>query len=69
MSTECLLGILLIGSAMYLSLMNVLEKCFFFFFGTLHLSSSQRIWDRFVFQCVNVYSICVIDILVAFCKL
>ena len=51
----------------------IIDECagemFFFFFGTLHLSSSQRIWDRFVFQCVNVYSICVIDILVAFCKL
>ena len=28
-STECLLGILLIDSAMCLPLMNVLEKCFF----------------------------------------
>ena len=67
MSTECHLGILPIGSDMRLPLKTVcVGKCLF---GTPYWSFSQRICDTSVFWCVSVYSICVLGILVAFCKM
>ena len=42
------------------------EECLF---GTRYRSSSRRTYHTSVFWCVSVYSICVIGILVAFCKM
>ena len=67
MSTECHLGILPTGSDLCLTSRPVcVGECLF---GTPYRSSPQRVCDSSVFWCVSVYSICVIGILVAFCKM
>ena len=66
LSMRCYLGILPVGSDVCLMLRTIcVGKCLF---GTPYPSSSQCICDSSVFWCVSVYSICVIGILVAFCK-
>ena len=47
---------------------------FFFFlstclFGTLYWSPSEMVYDRSVFWYMSVYSICVVGLLVVFCKI
>ena len=63
MSTECHLSILPIGSDVCLTLRTI---CVGKVFGT---PSSWEICDSSVFWCVSVYSICVIGIIVVFCKM